>query len=166
MKIYVACLASYNAGHLFGEWINLENINNIEELETSVNNMLKKSPIINAESFAVHDYDDFPNLGEYPSFKKIMEVVEFLNQDTETKQGAARVALSKHLNNVEYAQDMLDRDYDVEEVKIHFAYNYFNGLAIPDEVEFYINHEAILRDLEINYTILYDTKTKQYYKFF
>ena len=64
-KIYVACLASYNEGRIFGEWIDADQ--DPEAINEDIFNMLSKSPIANAEEYAIHDYEDFGSLhlGEY-----------------------------------------------------------------------------------------------------
>ena len=60
MKVYIACLAAYNSGTLHGEWI--EPSSDVEELSEQIKAILKKSPAPDAEEWAFHDYDDFPNI--------------------------------------------------------------------------------------------------------
>jgi len=73
-QIYVACLASYNAGRLHGSWITPAD--DEEKLLAQIDKILKKSPEPNAEEWAIHDYSNFPNLGEYPSVSNIVKVRE------------------------------------------------------------------------------------------
>lgn len=115
-RIYVACLASYNNGRLFGEWIDVSS--DVAEMSDKVNEMLRRSPFPNvirqiyrdeddaayyvdvssrqipenwtkdgaefrsAEEYAIHDYDGFPNLGEYPGLQKIADVAAFVEDAT------------------------------------------------------------------------------------
>lgn len=72
MKIYVACLAAYNAGILHGAWINAES--DEEAMQEAVAAMLAASPVPDAEEFAIHDYDGFPNMGEYPGLDAVAEM--------------------------------------------------------------------------------------------
>ena len=60
-QIYVACLASYNAGRLSGKWITPADTE--EKLQAQIDAILKASPEPDAEEWAIHDYDNFPNLG-------------------------------------------------------------------------------------------------------
>jgi len=77
-QIYVACLASYNSGILHGKWITPKA--DKEELQEQINNILDSSKIANAEEWAIHDYDEFPNLGEYPGLDNIIKVQEAIDE--------------------------------------------------------------------------------------
>ena len=77
-QIYVACLASYNSGILHGEWITPKA--DKDELQEQINKVLKSSSIEDAEEWAIHDYNDFPNLGEYPGLDKIIQVQEAIDE--------------------------------------------------------------------------------------
>ena len=70
-QIYVACLASYNNGCLSGKWITPADTE--EKLQAQIDAILKASPEPDAEEWAIHDYDNFPNLGEYPDNKDIIK---------------------------------------------------------------------------------------------
>ena len=77
-QIYVACLAAYNNGHLYGKWITPKA--DRDELEAQIKEILKFSPVAGAEEWAIHDYDDFPNLGEYPDLDKLIQVQEAIDE--------------------------------------------------------------------------------------
>ncbi|KKL79783.1 hypothetical protein LCGC14_2011310 [marine sediment metagenome] len=76
LRIYVACLASYNAGKLHGEWIDANQ--SAEEIGEEVATMLKESPEPNAEEWAIHDYEGFGDLmlSEHESFETIASIAE------------------------------------------------------------------------------------------
>jgi antirestriction protein len=86
MRIYVACLASYNAGILHGRWIDASS--DPDAMQGEIDAMLKASREPGAEEWAVHDYDGVPSgLGEYPGLDKIAAFValceefDFLDSD-------------------------------------------------------------------------------------
>ena len=56
-SIYVACLSSYNAGHLHGVWIDIDDI---DEMRSQIGDMLKASPVAGAEEWAIHDSEHVP----------------------------------------------------------------------------------------------------------
>ena len=45
-----------------------------EELEEQIQEVLKGSPVGDPEEWAIYDYNNFPNLGEYPDLEKVCEV--------------------------------------------------------------------------------------------
>lgn len=72
--IYVACLASYNKGILFGRWIDLEECEDLHDLQQCVQQVLAESPEPMAEEWAVHDSQGLPEfLGsqEYPDLSDL-----------------------------------------------------------------------------------------------
>lgn len=66
-RIYVACLAAYNRGCLYGAWIPVEDDEAAVWLQ--INAMLAASPIAGAEEWVIHDYEGFGGveLAEYAS---------------------------------------------------------------------------------------------------
>ena len=56
-RIYVASLSDYNEGRLYGKWIDAAQ--DAEELQRSIDQMLRDSPSPCAEEWAVHDYEGF-----------------------------------------------------------------------------------------------------------
>jgi antirestriction protein len=107
MKIYIACLASYNNGTMHGEWIDASS--DVDEMQEEVARILRGSPYPNviidcpicegdaqhnlsmtctpckatgkvpsAEEFAIHDFDGLPSsLGEYCGLQAVADAVEF-----------------------------------------------------------------------------------------
>ena len=68
-QIYVACLAAYNSGVLHGEWITPAK--DVEELQAQINKVIKSTPAPDAEEWAIHDYNDFPNLENIQAWRKL-----------------------------------------------------------------------------------------------
>jgi antirestriction protein len=73
-RIYVACLASYNAGTLHGKWIDADQ--SAEEIHDDVQRMLAASPESGAEEWAIHDYEGFGalRLSEWESFARVAAI--------------------------------------------------------------------------------------------
>jgi len=80
IRIYVACLASYNNGVLHGEWIDAAQ--GVDGIWKEVSQMLLKSPAEYAEEWAIHDYDGFEgiHLSEYASFETVAEYAAFIEE--------------------------------------------------------------------------------------
>jgi len=107
-QIYVACLASYNAGCLSGEWITPADTE--EKLQGQIDAILKASPEPEAEEWAIHDYDNFPNLGEYPSNTDIIKIVEAQKKHG-TSQINAFISIYQ-IEDLEHFEDSYAGEYD------------------------------------------------------
>lgn len=84
-RIYVACLAAYNAGKLHGAWIDCDQ--DADDIQSEIAEMLRESPepnvtvehpdtgeqVPSAEEWAIHDYEGFGEwkLGENESIESI-----------------------------------------------------------------------------------------------
>lgn len=68
-KVYIACIAAYNNGKLHGAWIDAAQ--DPGDIEAEIDQMLADSPASGGEEWAVHDYEDMPDLGEHPSVDDI-----------------------------------------------------------------------------------------------
>ncbi len=147
-KIYVACLASYNAGMLHGECIDatLET----DEIQEEIQRVLKSSPIEDAEEHAIHDYEDFcgAELGEYPDLEEVSNVAKFLVEHGEL--GAE--ILSHFCCDLEEARKAIEEQYLGEYESLEdYAEEYVeqSGLDIPDSIKNYVDYESMGRDMEL-----------------
>jgi len=80
IRIYVACLAAYNNGHLHGRWIEISDESAIWQ---DVKAMLATSPIEeDAEEWAIHDYEGFEGaeVGEYFSFSSVVALADYIRE--------------------------------------------------------------------------------------
>jgi antirestriction protein len=79
-RIYVACLAAYNAGRLHGAWIDADQ--SADEIHAEVQAMLTASPQPGAEEWAIHDHEGFGplTLSEWESFERISAIAAGIEQ--------------------------------------------------------------------------------------
>ena len=147
-RIYVACLAAYNSGHLHGAWIDA--VQKPQEIQDEVNAMLAASPIKGAEEWAIHDLEGFGNLliNEFDSFARISVLAEFIND-----HGEIGTALLDHYSgDLEEAFEAMDGRYlgtyaSLEDYMQEMTEETTN---IPPALRHYINYRAMGRDAEIN----------------
>ncbi len=148
-RIYVACLASYTAGHLFGQWVDIDGLD-ADDIGEAVQAMLDRSPIPHAEEYAIHDHEGFPvgSVGEYTSLNEIAELGEAID----TYGDAFIAALSNFLgsNQVESALDYLDNYMGVYESLADYEQRKADeyGLLenVPAWLEYHIDWESVARD--------------------
>lgn len=81
-RLFVGCLASYNSGIIHGEWLDLSDYYDLDELTEKVNEILKSSPC-EGDEYDIQDYEGFGDLlkgGMYPSIKEAWAIHETLNE--------------------------------------------------------------------------------------
>lgn len=71
-RVYVACLAAYNAGRLHGRWIDATQ--GADAIREEIAAMLARSPEPGAEEFAIHDHEGLGQVGEYDSIDRIAAI--------------------------------------------------------------------------------------------
>ena len=146
IRIYVACLAAYNNGHLHGRWIE---VTDEAAIWQAVQDMLAASPIEeDAEEWAIHDYEGFAGaeVGEYFSFANVVELAEYI---TERGELGAEV-LNYYGGNIEDAKARFDEyagEYDSLEAYAEELTEQ-TGLEIPESLAPYIDYKAMAHDYE------------------
>lgn len=111
-RIYVACLASYNAGRLKGDWIDLDDIDDADDLQAQI------AGLIDGEEWAVHDSEDCPKWGEHPSLDQIVEFADFM-RDTHMSVGAVLAYMSIGLGDLNECEERYLGEWESNE---DFAY--------------------------------------------
>jgi len=162
IRIYVACLAAYNNGILHGAWIDANQ--DEDAICYAIHDMLKVSPIECAEEYAIHDYEGFCgiSISEYEGIAQVAEYAAFIAEHSELGG-----ALYSHYGDIESAQKAITDHY-------HGSYKSLTDFAeelteettqIPDSLRFYIDYEAMARDLEINDVVAIETGFEQVHVF-
>jgi len=150
-RVYVACLASYNAGILHGEWIDATDA---DELREAIQNMLERSPEPDAEEWAIHDFDFHGvHIDEYADLDRVAEIGALIEE-----HGAAFAAYADNVG-IDHAtadgfQDAFCGEWDSERA---YAEELFDEChEIPDDLANYIDYEAFARDLFMgdNYSLV------------
>lgn len=147
-RIYVACLAAYNNGYLHGAWIDAAQ--DAWAIYDEVQVMLRASPVAGAEEWAIHDYEGFGGVRveEYDSFDRVSALASFI-----VEHGAIGAALLDHYSgDLEEAQEALSDRYMGEHASLA---DYLQEMteettAIPPQLQYYIDWQAMARDAEIN----------------
>jgi antirestriction protein len=168
MRIYVACLASYNNGVLHGAWIDA--VADKDAMQDEVNAILRASKFPNvtvehdgqmvpsAEEYAIHDYDEFPNLGEYPGLQAVADIAELIEQGEERGLSVAVVeGVIDHYGQgyLECARDAIENEYagvfdDLEDYAAEITEECGHLENVPEHVRNYIDYKAMARDMTYN----------------
>ena len=150
-RIYVACLAAYNSGCLHGRWITATTP---DEIRDEVRAMLAASPEPEAEEWAIHDYEGFEgaSLSEYSSFETVCELTDFI-----TEHGELGAKLLNHLGDDLAEARAAFEDYAGEyRSAADFAESLHEdtGTEIPESLRYYIDWQALARDMALNGEIM------------
>ena len=146
-RIYVACLAAYNNGCLHGRWIDATTPDGIM---SEVRAMLADSPLLDADEWAIHDYEGFEgaNLSEDASFETVCALAEFISE-----HGPLGAKVHRHYgDDLEQARAAFD-DYAGEYRSVaDFAEELTreSGTEIPTSLQYYIDWDAMGREMELN----------------
>ena len=146
-RIYVACLAAYNNGHLHGVWSDAAQ--DVEDIQSDIVAMLAASPIPLAEEWAIHDFEGFEGaeIGEYTSIETVVKIAGFVSEhgelggkllahfggDLEDAQSAFENYAGQHKSLADFAQELTEETTEV-----------------PQSLVYYIDYVAMARDMELN----------------
>ena len=162
--IYFANLPAYNSGRLVGKWVYPLLYDNLADFLVAIEEATKDGTEY-ADEIAVHDYDNFPNMGEYPDHESIYNLAHAIDES--------------HLDDevlIKYYKDYFSNDYEelVDHIKdIEDSYigeyesfeEYANEIADSD-IESLVNKDAQqfvfnnfdydkhARDLEYSYNVI------------
>ena len=155
-KIWIGCLAAYNAGHLHGQWYTSEG-DDIDDLSEYVREVIESSPVPDAEEYFIADHDGYDGIidGE-PSLQQVADAESLLgalecsgiepehfavfcdNRGDEPDVGLIEAFEEAFCGVYDSRQDYAEELFD--ELYMH---------EVPEHIQFYIDYEAFARDLFI-----------------
>jgi hypothetical protein len=140
-RIYVADLEAYNNGRLEGEWLDLADYKDADELMDAIQDVLKKS---GGEEYAIHDVEYVPRgmYSEYMGkrdFEQLYEMMDLAKdkdlplevvQDVVSQYDASAVEefVGKYDNSVDFAEQLVD-DLGIESFN---DYQYYLDVSETD----------------------------------
>lgn len=149
-KIYVANLAAYNAGRLKGKWI--EPSTDADELREQVLEAIGG----NADNeWAIHDYDGFPDMGEYPSLDDVAAMAEILEEHPYHVVKAAMGFVDR--DDVDALKDWLDEGYGVYESERDYVESFIDDAGgvskalSKDQINSYFDYDSFGHDAQFDF---------------
>lgn len=143
-KIYVACLASYNSGILYGKWIPADQ--DADDLAYEIETMIDGSPTEGAEEWAIHDTQNMPGVGESTDLETVSEVGLAMASASEPEALAAWLEYDAY-RTVETFDDCYRGQFDSPADYAADLYESIGENLGP--LANYIDWEAVARDLDI-----------------
>ncbi len=153
-RAYIACLAAYNNGYLHGEWVELDGTEDVPE---RIQNILKSSPIPEAEEWAIHDHEYCGSLGEYAGLQALHDIEEaYTTCQKEHIEWEPFVLFCEHTGeSIHPAQcDRVNETFaGCYDNLTEWAENYIEETGLlsdaPATLARYFNVEAFARDMEL-----------------
>lgn len=148
-RIYVVCLATFNAGYSHGDWI--EVTQDEENIYKEIRQILADSPIETSKEWAIHDYEDFGSikLKEHESVASICEKAQFV-----LDYGEVGLVLFEYYNDLEEIKEIATNRYHGEwDSELEFATELFDDCylhEIPEHLNGYIDYEQFTYEIFIN----------------
>lgn len=163
-KLFIGCLASYNEGIISGEWVDLADFRDLEDLNEKANAIVKASPC-EGEEYHIQDYEGFGDLlkGAYPSISLAWTIHE--NCTKAEEEGIDADLFLEFLSNDGYG-DLLEKDdFLVEKFQDKFrgsfdslkewAYEFVSDTllcnlqgSIKEQIEYFFDYERYTKDCE------------------
>lgn len=151
-RIYVACLASYNAGRLYGRWIDATQ--DADAIRDEIHDMLDHSPEPYAEEWAIHDYEGFGliPIDEFESVEYVAELARCLDEHGEAFAIWFENGLAGGMDPDMWEREFQDAYLGVYESREDYAESLYQDLysQVPESLKNYIDWAAIVRDLELS----------------
>lgn len=159
-RLFVGCLASYNSGIIHGEWVDLSDYYDLDELQEKVNAILKSSPC-QGEEYDIQDYEGFGDLFKgdyYPSLSKAWAIHEtLLEVENEGIDEDLFLDFVSHLGEeiesslIVKFQDSYNGGYDsLEDYAEQLLEDCGDISSIPKNLRYYIDFERYGKDMEMN----------------
>lgn len=141
-RVYAACLASYNAGTLHGEWIDATDP---DELREGIGDMLADSPADDAEEWAFHNSEDFGeySVGEHDDIDILTEVGRCIEE-----HGEAFAAYAENIGDGADEAGFEEAYCGEWDSETDYAENFMDDCyEVPAHLSNYIDYDAFARDL-------------------
>ena len=162
--VYFANLSAYNDGRMVGDWVYPLEYKSFKSFVKAIKEATKDG-LEYADEIAVHDYDNFPNMGEYPSHASIYKLAYSLEESSLESE-----VLIKYFNDFYSSdyEDLIDEISSIEETFIvecdkfeDFAHEQADEdilNIIPSEAQQFVfnnfDYDGYARNLKHDYNVI------------
>ena len=162
--VYFANLSAYVSGRLVGKYVYPLLYDNLADFLVAIEEATKDGTEY-ADEIAVHDYDNFPDMGEYPDHESIYNLAHAIDESHLDDEVLIKYFKDYYSNDFEELADCIS---DIEDAYIN-QYDNFREFAdeLADEtIECIVNkdaqqfvfcnfdYEGYARDLEYSYNVI------------
>jgi antirestriction protein len=156
MGMWFANLDAYVSGSLVGGWLYPLDYNSFDEFAEAIKRVTK-----NADEVAIHDYDDCPDMGEYPDHEELYNVIHAIEDSYIDNEILIKYMSNQHDYSVDLVQEAEESFVTTADKFKDFAYEQaeqdIENTVNAEAVQFVFNnfdYDGYARDLEHSYTII------------
>ncbi len=156
MGMWFANLSAYNSGSLVGGWLYPLDFDSFDEFAEAIKRVTR-----NADEVAVHDYDDCPDMGEYPDHEELYNLIHAMEDSYIDNEILIKYMSNQHDYSADLVQEAEESFITTADTFKDFAYEYaeeeIQNTVNADAVLFVFNHfdyDGYARDLEHSFTVI------------
>ena len=156
MGMWFANLSAYNSGRLVGGWLYPLDFGSFDEFAEAIKKVTK-----NADEIAVHDYDDCPDMGEYPDHEELYNLVHAIEDSYIDNEILIKYMANQHDYSADLVQEAEESFITTADKFKDFAYEYaeeeIQNTVNAEAVQFVFNnfdYDGYARDLEHSFTVI------------
>ena len=162
--VYFANLSAYNSGRLIGKWVYPLLYDNLADFLVAIEEATKDGTEY-ADEVAVHDYDNFPDMGEYPDHESIYNLAHAIDGSYIDDEVLIKYFKYYYSSNIEELTDCIS---DIQDAYIGIYDNFrefadaradeaIKCIVNKDAQQFvfnFFNYEGYARDLEHDFRFI------------
>jgi antirestriction protein len=138
--VYFANLSAYVSGRLVGKWVYPLRYGSFEDFAEAIKEATKDGTEY-ADEVAVHDYDNFPNMGEYPDHESIYNLAHAIDESYIDDEVLIKYFKDYYSSNIEELADCIS-DIENAYIGIYDNFREFADDRADEAIECIVNKDA------------------------
>jgi len=156
MGMWFASLDAYVSGSLVGGWLYPLDFDSFDEFAEAIKRVTR-----NADEVAVHDYDDCPDMGEYPGHEELYNLIHAIEDSCIDNEILIKYMSNQHDYSADLVQEAEESFITTADSFEDFAYEYaeqdIENIVNKDALQFvfnYFDYDVYARDLEHSFNVI------------
>lgn len=149
LRIFISCLAAYNAGFIHGKWVTA--LNSPDKIYDIIKKEILATSPQHSTEWAIHDYEGFGGLNiTDESIEEICEMAQIISEWSELG-----IEIIQYCGSAYEAKQMLEDRYlgkfkSLEEYAQAFVKSKGHLDGIPDYISKHLDYRSLAQNLEYN----------------
>ena len=156
MGAWFASLSAYNSGRLVGKWIYPLDYDSFDKFAKAI-----KHGTLDADEVAIHDYDNCPDMGEYPDHEELYNLIHAMEDSYIDNEALIKYMSNQHDYSADLVQEAEESYITTADTFKDFAYEQaeedIRNTVNAEAVQFVFNnfdYDGYASDLEHSFTVI------------